>query len=246
MVKNQTASLFADNIQGRVDITNDFDGKELNTEYIYGLFTSIANNNTFSLLPIPIAYEERVFISNGNIASTSTLVTSQHVATGVKLPIIVDILISINEDGLIDQYDAIFKRHDWFLERMNSLTLPFIAQSINAPASSLTPLVLQNIYRQLIAKSVCGVAQTYCTGANQQFDSLNDCMAFFQNLTFGTSYQFGQNTAVCRMLHQEMIPYRPDVHCMHIGPSGGDMCIDRNYSQVAEDVFFRHEFIEKI
>lgn len=36
----------------------------------------------------------------------------------------------------------------------------------------------------------------------------------------------GQNTLLCRMVHQNMVPLRPAVHCPHIGPSGGGYCID--------------------
>ena len=28
------------------------------------------------------------------------------------------------------------------------------------------------------------------------------------------------------MVHQNMVPLRPEVHCPHIGPSGGAYCID--------------------
>lgn len=31
-----------------------------------------------------------------------------------------------------------------------------------------------------------------------------------------------------------MVKYRPEVHCPHIGPTGGDMCIDRDYAQVVD------------
>ena len=31
-----------------------------------------------------------------------------------------------------------------------------------------------------------------------------------------------------------MVKYRPEVHCPHIGPTGGDMCIDRDYIEVVD------------
>lgn len=36
-----------------------------------------------------------------------------------------------------------------------------------------------------------------------------------------------EDNLVCRHLHVPMLPLRPNVHCPHIGPSGGGMCIDR-------------------
>lgn len=35
-----------------------------------------------------------------------------------------------------------------------------------------------------------------------------------------------------------MVKYRPEVHCPHIGPTGGDMCIARDYVQLTEDMPF--------
>ena len=36
----------------------------------------------------------------------------------------------------------------------------------------------------------------------------------------------GRNTLLCRMVHQNMVPLRPEVHCPHIGPTGGGYCVD--------------------
>ena len=243
--KSINSTLFSDDIQGRVDLTNDFDGRELNTEYIFGLFANIANNKTFSLLSIPVAYEERAFISSGNIASTSSLVMFRHVATGIELPMVVDIFLGVDNDGKINKYDATFKRHDWFFDVLDAMTVPFVAKSLNIPAASINETYLQTIYKQLVAKSVCSIAQEYCTGANQQYDSYEDCETFMMSLPFGKTNGLGLNTAECRMLHQEMVPLRPTVHCDHIGPSGGDMCIDRNYKEVTDAVYFRQKFIEQ-
>ena len=55
------ATLLAINVQGRVDITRTFDGQELNTEYLFGLFANLAlktnNTNEFSPLGTPQSYE---------------------------------------------------------------------------------------------------------------------------------------------------------------------------------------------
>jgi len=45
-------------VQGRIDVTRTFDGRELNTEYLFGLFANVAGDpNPFSLLRVPISYE---------------------------------------------------------------------------------------------------------------------------------------------------------------------------------------------
>ena len=68
--------MLADDVQGRVDITRTFDGREINTEYLFGLFANLAlsaaDPNAFSLLGIPTAYEITHFAASENIASAST------------------------------------------------------------------------------------------------------------------------------------------------------------------------------
>jgi len=67
------SSVFAEDVQGRVDITRTFDGRELNTEYIFGLFAKLAANpNSFTLLGYPTSYEITHFAASQNIASAST------------------------------------------------------------------------------------------------------------------------------------------------------------------------------
>lgn len=233
------STLFADNVQGRVDLTNTFDGRELNTEYVFGLFATIAHNDTFSLLPVPISSEPRGFISSENFASASALITFKHIATGIEIPMIIDTWIHVNDEGKIDQYEATFKRHDWFFDTFYDLLTPYVAASMNISVDSINDTYRETLFKQLIAQSVCKIHEEYCLGENRQYDSYESCTDFFMSIPFGKSYALGQDNAICRMLHQEMVPSRPEVHCPHIGPSGGMMCVKRNYTEVTEEVYFR-------
>lgn len=49
----------------------------------------------------------------------------------------------------------------------------------------------------------------------------------------------GRNTLLCRMIHQNMAPFRPAVHFPHTGKTGGGFCVDhQNYiTTVTEDCF---------
>lgn len=40
-----------------------------------------------------------------------------------------------------------------------------------------------------------------------------------------------------------MVKYRPEVHCHQIGPTGGDMCIDRDYIQVVNTYPFNQTLL---
>ena len=71
--KSINSSLFSPDVQGRVDITRTFKGRELNTEYIFGLFANLAANaNAFTLLGYATSYEIVHFAASQNIASAST------------------------------------------------------------------------------------------------------------------------------------------------------------------------------
>ncbi len=47
------------------------------------------------------------------------------------------------------------------------------------------------------------------------------------------------------MVHQNMVPFRPDVHCSHIGKTGGGKCDDvKTFLQtVGEDYFARSPLV---
>ena len=53
-------------------IARTFDGRELNTEYLFGLSANLATSPAFSLLGIPISYEITHFAASQNIAAAST------------------------------------------------------------------------------------------------------------------------------------------------------------------------------
>lgn len=68
------STVFAEDVQGRVDITRTFDGRELNTEYIFGLFANLAaaRPGAITLLGVPLSYEILHFAANQNVVSSLT------------------------------------------------------------------------------------------------------------------------------------------------------------------------------
>lgn len=67
------STFLAEDILGRIDITRNFQGRELNTEYLFGLFAHLAASpSSISLLGVPLSYEITHFAANQNIASAST------------------------------------------------------------------------------------------------------------------------------------------------------------------------------
>ena len=55
----------------------------------------------------------------------------------------------------------------------------------------------------ILAQEICGTAQRYCHGTNQQYSNATSCYQFLtKEVRFGEAYEFGRNTLVCRMVHQ--------------------------------------------
>jgi len=78
-----------------------------------------------------------------------------------------------------------------------------------------------------INSQTCGNYAKYCQKQNEFGNSHNPdkilplCNAFMNSIPFGTPDQAAGPTGYCRFLHSLMTPYRPEVHCYHVGPEGG-------------------------
>ncbi len=226
-------------MQGRVDISRTFDGAELNTEYIFGLFT---DPTRVALIGVPVAYEIVQFAATDNIASASTIFTYNDTTFGVQIPVTIDTFITWDETTKqITQYDATFR---WFGFLLDTLVMETAAQ-INATSSAQAIAFLTNTF----ATSLCETHTTYCNGTNQQYADSASCNDFLtEQIRFGQAYELGRNTLLCRLVHGGMVKFRPEVHCPHIGPSGGGMCVDdQAYAdRVVQKYFTNSPFIPAI
>lgn len=74
VAKSINSTIFAENVQGRVDVTRTFEGRELNTEYLFGLFANLAaaKDGAITLLGVPLSYEVVHFAANMNVVSALT------------------------------------------------------------------------------------------------------------------------------------------------------------------------------
>lgn len=144
----------------------------------------------------------------------------------------------IDAQGQLSEYDITFRYLSWQFNWLYSLG----QKAFNLPNITSVQALLQD----KLATSVCSVATKYCNGTNQQYDNANQCHDYLtKQVRLGEAYELGMNTLSCRMVHQNMVQYRPDVHCPHIGPSGGGYCTDdRTYSEnVMEPYFTNQPFI---
>ena len=84
--------------------------------------------------------------------------------------------------------------------------------------------------QQAATQQLCPQIQKQCTGANQQFSSVDDCAAQLGAKPFGDFDEAWGDNIACRTIHTLLTIVRPDIHCPHVGPTGGGKCVDIDYS----------------
>jgi len=130
----------------------------------------------------------------------------------------------------MSQYDVTFRFFQW----AEDFLLGTAGQALGLNSTATTAYL-----SQALAQSICGTAQTYCTGANQIYNSTSECENFMLSIPLGQTYQFGMSNLQCRMIHQPMVPFRPDVHCAHLSRGGGGYCTnDLTYEGVVLQPYF--------
>ncbi|PYH92295.1 hypothetical protein BO71DRAFT_383817 [Aspergillus ellipticus CBS 707.79] len=218
----------------RVDVTRVFNGSELNTEYIFGLFS---DPDHFGLFGIPISYSITQFSGNGNIASVTAVVTFKVISFGGFLvPVTIDTWSMWDTNGQIEQYDSTFR---WFGFLLDTL-IETLATQQNTTTTQATTFL-----SQAFATAICKTHDQYCTGDNQQYTIASTCYKFLtEDIPFGKDYEIGMNTLLCREVHEYMVRFDPDMHCPHIGPSGGEYCVnDQTYAQKVLQKYFRKSWL---
>lgn len=80
------------------------------------------------------------------------------------------------------------------------------------------------------AKGLCPVIQQRCQGKDQQYASVEDCAQQLGAKPFGNFDEAWGDNIACRTIHIILTMVRPDVHCPHVGPTGGGKCVDIDYS----------------
>lgn len=100
-----------------------------------------------------------------------------------------------------------------------------------------------------VIDTICPVIQDRCQGADQQYASyvifptprlikrivltnrrVAECAKTLSKLTFGDYDDVWSDSVVCRTVHIILALVRPDVHCAHVGPTGGGKCADWPYN----------------
>ncbi|KAJ6460131.1 hypothetical protein C8R47DRAFT_128491 [Mycena vitilis] len=214
-------------VVGRVDITNTFIGAELNTEYLFGMFSTFGNDGHTSLIGVPLNQTITQLVVQGNTIFTSLIVTFDW--TVEIIPVQFNVAFMFNDAGKVTQYDAVLVRSSGILPLVLPKMIPRLAEELGLPVSTDPTLLVT----KKAAADICTAHEQFCPGSLAQYNSTEACLDFITNrIPFGDIWQAGQNTGICRYLHTAMLSRRPAVHCPHIGPTGGDMCAETSYPDV--------------
>ncbi|GAA5827260.1 hypothetical protein JCM11251_001197 [Rhodosporidiobolus azoricus] len=233
----------ADDCVGRVDVTTTFKGQELNTEYLFGLFYNIRGENTTSIIGFPSSQDIQTLIVEPPLVYFSAILHLSYPTINKTIPSQIDVITAWNDDLKLISYDASLRRWPQTIALVVDSIAPAVAEELGEPYDQITTNKTALMARKA-ATELCETAMNSCTGENKQYDSYEQCYQFLtEERPFGEPMDGGLDTTWCRYIHRNMVPFRPDVHCSHIGPSGGDMCIQRDYVEVTTAFPFKQTFI---
>ncbi|EEB92225.1 hypothetical protein MPER_09297 [Moniliophthora perniciosa FA553] len=231
---------FADNVVGRVDVTTTFVGQQLNIEYFFGTFYTSAQQNTTQLIGSATNVTIAELVLQPPLVWASLVTDFAYRTIEQTYPLQVDVLFRLDENLLITSYDATLRR----FPQLFTLTIPPLAKQIAKELGDTDTKDDIALLAKRAANDTCTDHMLYCTGQYQQYDSFEECYNFMTNeVPFGQPWEAGGNTAWCRYIHKNMLKFRPDIHCPHVGPSGGDMCIDRDYREVVYNPPFTESLV---
>jgi hypothetical protein len=76
-----------------------------------------------------------------------------------------------------------------------------------------------------------------------QYANMTACMGILSKVPIiRANGDLQSNCLLCRAVHSILLSYDPDLHCPHVGPTGGGACSDKLYgrytTQFPEGTFF--------
>ena len=211
-------NLFTPNVKARITPFGDYYG--INAVILYFFTLKVQ----FFSIP-KIVYKKR--FCNADASQTSTVINY------VRVPLSGDIKaarnLSLNVFHTFNSDNKIISIDSDFLQSGLAYGDP----------PELNPLYIQGICDLTLYGTMNGkrYAPTgTCIGENSiwhnnaKMSEHDYCMHVLNNdIPYGTFWKANSNTTVCRILHSHLSVYNPKVHCAHVSPSGGSMCIDWSY-----------------
>ncbi|KAK0614685.1 hypothetical protein B0T14DRAFT_540036 [Immersiella caudata] len=217
--------LFSKDVVGRVDPVGSFDGFEDSIEYFFALAPLPQGNGAFSAIT---SYKITEFSSAcAEVAASVVYLFCSVVNPGspdhgkALAPLKQVAFWRFDDKGEVLKYDAWIPNLNKWVESTEAaaITNPqFQAQSIQV---------------------ICAVTQMRCTGANTQWSSIGECVAGLSQKPYGNYDAAWGDNVVCRSIHLVLTQVRPDIHCAHVGPSGGGKCVGTGGDWFADEALYK-------
>ena len=238
-VKAVPNGLFAPNATGRISPIGNFSGFEDSVEYFFGLTPPIQAPlyDTWTNAKIVSFSSGCPEVASSVVYGETTGVNPNATTYGKKITTIKQIAFwRFGKNGAVEAYDA------W---------LP----TLSCYANHLYGTKKTTEFKEATIGQVCQEQQAVCLDHNQQFKSTSDCILQLSQKSFGDWDEAWGDNVVCRSLHVLLAKLRPDVgtsvsspytrltfqvHCVHVGPTGGGKCnaVDYNYVYFDEEALF--------
>lgn len=210
---------FREDVKGRVAPLGNYTSLALATEYFFGLAPDAGSIRNLKKTGFAEATIAKFSSDCPEVASASAVFTvktfngttpqdfnSYIVQTGFW---------QFDKDGKVKAFDlAIPGLQEW----IETATL--------FPNATANPIIQDGAIRY-----VCAVQDAECTGLNRVYDDMNHCISTLKSKNFGTYDNPWQDSVTCRTIHINLVHIRPDLHCPHIGPTGGMACVDATWNE---------------
>jgi hypothetical protein len=87
-------------------------------------------------------------------------------------------------------------------------------------------------FKDALINITCDRHERFCTqnASHVQYSSVAACQEFLKGRRMGEPDVFSADNVLCRNQHATLTQLRPEVHCPHVGPSGGGFCVDTPYT----------------
>ncbi|PMD16379.1 hypothetical protein NA56DRAFT_580553 [Hyaloscypha hepaticicola] len=209
------AGLFNENATGRVDPVGNFTGFDDSIEYFFAL-APVPTTNAASTAISSIQITEFNSACPNVAASVVYLFCNMEDPSGqgqgtALAPLKEVAFWKFDDCGAVLKYDAwIPNLNDWIIAGLG--------------IDLSNPQVIEQSIEQL-----CGGTQQRCTGPNTQWNSTEECITVLSQKPYGNYDEAWGDNIVCRTIHLILTQVRPDVHCPHVGPTGGGKCINYPY-----------------
>ena len=98
-----------------------------------------------------------------------------------------------SDSGLVAQYDMAFRRLAWAIDYVGPFLKPQLVKELGSIADNQEDV--GNLMHLRAAIDVCQEHETYCHGADQQYNSTQECIDYIYHKTsLGQVYEMGGDT----------------------------------------------------